>query len=97
MSTLFPNRLEDQFADQASWQRWEKEAKDWNEKVLEEMKKLDEADALWFSVLDNVPEPRIKFYKPYNHKDPHDKLYREHDLRLRRLGEMLQTNWREVK
>ena len=76
---------------------WGKSSLDWNEEVIASIKKINEADAEWFSVLDVVPDPRL----PIEHTSTvdlkmsadHHKLYREHDLRLKRLGEMLYEIW----
>lgn len=76
------------FPDQDSWIAWEESAVNWNSEVIEAIRKVNEADAQWFAVLDVVPSPRLKF-------DPthiaHTKLYREHDFRLKRLGDMVQN------
>ena len=88
------NAGNNQFADQSSWLRWQESALDWDKKIIDAIKEVNEADAIWFSVLDVVPSPRIPFYRTHDPSDPHEKLYREHDFRLKRLGAMIQNLWR---
>jgi hypothetical protein len=74
-----------------AWKDWEKRASTWNDDVIASIKKINEADAEWFSILDVVPEARL----PISATLPldlrvsaaHHKLYREHDFRLKRLAE----------
>jgi hypothetical protein len=84
-------------SDKATFAKWKKATLDWDEKVIAAIKKINEADAVWFSVLDVVPEPRLPI-EDTSQVDlilsaAHHKAYREHDYRLRRLGEMLYELW----
>jgi hypothetical protein len=78
-------------------ENWKKRTLDWNEEVIANIKMINEADAEWFSILDVVPEPRIPIERTstvdLTLSADHHKLYREHDLRLKRLGEMLYEIW----
>jgi hypothetical protein len=81
-----------QLTDEASWIKWEKEATKWSGNVYGALKKVSEADAEIFNVLDVVPaEPRLP-YIPLNRD--HAKLLREHDCRLDRLSQMVYSLWR---
>lgn len=75
-----------------AWPDWEKRVLQWNDDVIANIKKINEADAEWFSVLDVVPPPRLKPHA-YPGSDGHNKLYPEHDFRLKRLGEMIYSVW----
>lgn len=83
--------------DRQKFEDWNKRSLDWNEQVIANIKKINEADAEWFSILDVVPDARL----PIEHTSAvdlkmsadHHKSYREHDLRLKRLGEMLYEIW----
>ena len=85
------------FPDESSWLDWKQKAEDWNTEVIAAIGKVNEADAQWFSILDIVPEPRLpmKVEDPSKLYDGHMKLYREHDCRVARLGEMVRELWRE--
>lgn len=74
-----------------TWKNWSTRALKWNDDVIASMKKLNEADAEWFSVLDVVPPARLALTKAGSLD--HEKLYQEHDFRLRRLGEMIYGVW----
>ena len=71
---------------------WMASVSDWNMRVIKAIKKVNEADAEWFSVLDVVPRPRLKFTAM---NADHSKAFNEHDFRLKILGEMIQNLWRE--
>jgi hypothetical protein len=76
------------------WTEWSARVEKWNTDVIANMRKLNEADAEWFSVLDVVPAPRLA---PSRAGSPaHEKLFREHDFRLRRLGEMIYGVWTRI-
>lgn len=79
--------------DKAILEAWIAEVVQWERDVTSAIAKVNEADAVWFSVLDVVPEPRIALYGavPSNH----EKLYRQHDARLARLGDMIRNLWRD--
>jgi hypothetical protein len=79
------------------WDAWRNEASNWNNDVIEALRKNNEADAEWFSVLDIVPNPRIAIeaLPPQQAATDFVKLYREHDLRVKRLGEMVYELWRD--
>lgn len=85
------------FRDEISWLDWKQEAEDWNTEVIAAIGKVNEADAQWFSILDIVPEPRLPMKVKTLNKlyEGHMKLYREHDCRVARLGEMVRELWRE--
>jgi hypothetical protein len=79
----------------AAWLQWERDALDWNDKVISELAKISEADAEWFSVLDVVPPPRLAPQQdaPEEIKDAYCKLFGEHDFRVCRLGKMINRLW----
>ena len=86
------------FRDKSSWTEWEKRAKDWNLRVIEKIKEVNEADAIWYETLDVVPLPRLNFAKTSAREfweDEQERLYGWHDFRLKRLGEMIQSLWRD--
>lgn len=94
------NRGREPILDEAIWKAWERDVKDWNDRVIATIKDVNEADAIWFSVLDVVPPPRIAPFAT----DPPTKelwvadrfrLYSWHDLRVCRLGEMIRELWRD--
>lgn len=79
--------------DEGAWRQWEKAANEWSEKVYVNLRKISEADAEWFRVLDVVPvTPRVP-HIPFNKE--HTKLFGEHDCRVDRLGSMVYNLWRE--
>lgn len=84
--------------DHASWERWRKEALSWNDEVIRELREISIADALWFSVLDVVPPPRIPPEVVPGGEDSAAfvKLFGEHDVRLSRLGEMIRELWKST-
>ena len=82
--------------DKRTFEKWEKKVTVWTKKVHRELEKISKSDAVWFSVLDVVPPPRI--HPPTwatGHADypPFEKLYGEHDCRLARLGDMIRELW----
>ncbi|GMV61354.1 MAG: hypothetical protein AMXMBFR74_05230 [Parvibaculum sp.] len=91
------------FPTQRDFDEWEKKVLDWRTLVIEEIRKINEADAEWFSVLDVVPPPRISISSltptqtaaTMNWAAAQKKLYGEHDCRLARLGDMIQNLWRD--
>lgn len=80
----------------AKWEEWQPRAAKWNKDVILSLKDISEADAEWFAVLDVVPSPRLP---PENapRESPEQeaflKLYKEHDFRVKRLGEMVYSLW----
>lgn len=79
-----------------SWREWEQEALNWNAEIISEMRKISEADATWFSVLDVVPPPRLfpaVLMQDGKIQEDFLKLYCEHDFRLARLGDMIRDLW----
>lgn len=91
------------FSTQTEFDEWKKKALEWNKRVIEEIRKINEADAEWFSILDVVSPPRIAMA---NQSPPQTvasmgwqgaqiKLYKEHDCRLARLGDMIRNLWRD--
>jgi hypothetical protein len=84
--------------DQKQWEEWRAAVTDWNDRVIAEIRKLSEADAIWFSVLDAVPQPRV-YPERNNMADPYDPpwdqermtLFVWHDFRLLRLDQMIQS------
>jgi hypothetical protein len=80
--------------DGSLWTDWEARALAWNQEVISEMEKISKSDAVWFSVLDIVPSPRIwPSAFPEGWEPQFLKLFREHDFRVRRLGEMIRDLW----
>jgi hypothetical protein len=89
------NKGLDQVWDKATLDEWEAEVLVWNLKVLSELEKISRSDAVWFSTLDVVPPARLTPSRMP--KNPHTpaflKLFREHDFRVLRLGEMIRDLW----
>ena len=86
------------FPDKSTWEDWRVLALDWNKRVINKIKEINEADGVWFETLDVVPSPRINLYlkeEPELWQDDRIKLYGEHDCRLKRLGEMIRNLWRD--
>jgi hypothetical protein len=82
--------------DGVSFDRWRRQVERWRKQVERELEKISKSDAVWFSVLDIVPPPRIApvMLPPVQRDaDAFLKLFREHDLRLRRLGKMIRDLW----
>lgn len=84
--------------DSESLRVWRDDALAWNADVIRELREISVADALWFSVLDVVPSPRVLPHalpeKPQ--RDEFRKLFGEHDARLARLGEMIRELWKST-
>jgi hypothetical protein len=84
-------------ADREVLRRWERRVEKWNKDVIKNIAKINEADAEWFSILDVVPPGRLSIERTLNNdlqrSAHHNKLYREHDFRLRRLGQMIYRLW----
>ena len=86
------------FPNPSSWTAWQESALDWEGRVIEKIKEINEADAVWFKTLDVVPNPRLPLSltkPPETWQAERRKLYGEHDFRLKRLGEMIQNLWRD--
>jgi hypothetical protein len=74
-----------------SWPDWEKAASEWSSDVVAAIQKIDEGYAEWFNILDVVPNPpRVPFNMAHVE---HAKLFREHDFRVMRLGELIRELW----
>lgn len=84
------------FADNSSWLQWKGRVLQWDQDVLTELRRINEADAVWFEVLDVVWwwYPRVPFRGTPGTNDEQKKLYRELDARLDNLGEMIRDLWR---
>lgn len=87
--------------DVDAFEKWEREVIEWTNEVQGELKKISESDAVWLSVLDVVPPPRVPpptwpvgRSAPYG---PFAKAYREHDFRVARLGEMIRELWAKTR
>ena len=72
--------------------QWERRALLWNDRVIESIRKISEADAEWFSILDVVTVPRVGAGFNFG---PFQKLFGEHDLRVKRLGKMIYRLWKD--
>lgn len=86
------------FPTQADFDKWKDETVNWNDGVIEEIRKINEGDAEWFKVLDVVETPRLLIdIKPPapDWMEDHKKHFQNHDFRLKRLGEMIQHLWRD--
>jgi hypothetical protein len=70
---------------------WKLRIAAWNMEVVAEIRKVSEGDAEWFSILDIVETPRIPIHVSLQGDDLD---YRMHDLRLKRLGDMIYNLWR---
>ena len=90
-------------ATQAAWDDWRKRAEKWNADVIQKIGEISQADAIWFSILDVVPNPRIPIGKNNLQETierrpwikEHERLYHMHDFRVARLGEMIRELWRD--
>jgi hypothetical protein len=84
--------------DRPSWEAWKTEVLSWNDDVIRELREISVADALWFSVLDVVPTPRLHPEQVPGGEDKTAflKLFGEHDARLARLGEMIRQLWKST-
>lgn len=82
------------FVEERTFNAWKDSVYDWNEKTKEALKKVSEADSIWFGTLDIVPE-KSRVTIDYWDKFPeeHAKQLREHDRRLALLGEMIRDQW----
>jgi hypothetical protein len=60
---------------------------DWMSRTILAIKAIDEADAEWFKTLDAVPPPRVPHHP--NASRSLAKAFREHDLRLARLDQLI--------
>jgi hypothetical protein len=76
--------------DADSWKVWEEAALCWNQRTIECIGEIDKGCAEWFSVLDVVPPSRISCYVL---NAAQKKLFNEHDLRVARLGDLIQALW----
>jgi hypothetical protein len=76
--------------DDSSRRAWKEATLLWNERTIECIGRIDQGCAVWFSVLDVVPPPRVNTTSP---DDGHQKVFKEHDLRVARLGELIQQLW----
>jgi hypothetical protein len=77
-----------------AWLRWQCDVLDWNDRVVAAIAKINEGDAAWFAVLDVVPESRVAPQAVSEEfKAEYEKLFREHDFRVRRLGDMISALW----
>lgn len=86
------------FGTLQEWSKWEQRALDWDKRVMEEIDKINESDALWYQTLDVVPTPRVPqnaYPKEQLWSPLHIKLYREHDFRVMHLGVMIRELWRD--
>lgn len=92
------------FQTQNELNAWQAKVIDWNKRVIEEIRKINEADAEWFSVLDVVGPPRVpiklnqityQMLQILTWVDDQQRIYTQHDNRLSRLGEMVRSLWRE--
>jgi hypothetical protein len=79
-------------SSETDFAEWERRALIWNDRVIESMRKISEADAEWFSILDVVTAPRVGTGFKYG---PFQKLFGEHDLRVKRLGKMIYRLWKD--
>ena len=75
----------------ADWNHWKSRAEEWEIKVIENIEIIDKGCAEWFRILDVVPQPRLHLTR---FSEDHQKLYNEHDFRVKRLGELIQELWR---
>ena len=86
------------FSTRNGYDAWKAKTLDWNSRVIEEIRKINEADAEWFKVLDVVKAPRLQIdIRPPapDWMNDHKFFYKNHDFRLKRLGEMIQNLWRD--
>ena len=60
--------------------------------VIENIDMIDKGCAEWFRVLDIVPAPRLEGNSYWGNQVT--KIYAEHDLRLKRLDDLIQELWR---
>lgn len=95
------NKGAKRFQTLEAYEEWHESVLDWNDRTISEIRKINEADAEWYAVLDIVEPPRLpievsKSFRPALPWDElHDVNYRQHDFRLKRLGEMIQNLWRD--
>lgn len=88
--------LEDEFWGEGYFQRledWKKRALTWNDEVYNAVKLISVADAEWYKTLDIVDNPPRITNERIQGSESTAKAYREHDFRLKRLGEMIRDLW----
>jgi hypothetical protein len=82
--------------DKAELESWGRRIGAWTDDVQSELGKISKSDAVWFSVLDIVPSPRISPSRWPKGNPEHGeflKLFAQHDFRVMRLGEMIRELW----
>jgi hypothetical protein len=87
--------------DETSYLDWKARIEKWNNDVIDEIKRISEADAIWFGVLDVMPPLRTvaevsPFEKGFPYRDEHLHFLRLHDARVARLGEMIRELWGKI-
>ncbi len=85
------------FQDYREWEKWSDSVNDWRERVIAEIRNINEADAEWFSVLDVIPPPRLACSvssPPQQWEKDRLDAYQFHDYRVKLLGEMIRDLWR---
>jgi len=80
------------FGENAGVSEWESKVLQWFNDVVEAIRKVDDAEAERFVVLDTVPPPRLELILRLKDQETNKafrKLYQEHDFRLVNLEKLM--------
>lgn len=88
-------RNEAEYVQDDSLQLWLESVETWMHEVIDVIWQINVADSEWFKTLDAVPPPRIpinSLCKKQTNPGIHLNVYRQHDLRLVRLEQLLRKH-----